>query len=223
MENKQKRRTKHDVKFNVTLDAEQKAAAEQIASKPFTFLLGNAGSGKTLLAAQVALKHFFNRTFNKIVVTRPTVSSEENGFLPGDIYQKMEPWMVPIMDNLLKVYPYQAKLEEMRNDKAIELVALTHFRGRTFENSICIVDEFQNLTEKQLEMCISRLGTNSIMIFCGDLNQIDLALRFKTVHNVISAIRESKHVNVIELKNNHRHLALEEIFSLIKKFNDGNQ
>ena len=72
-------------------------------------------------------------------------------------------------------------------------------------------------------MCIGRLGTNSIMIFCGDLNQIDLALRFKTVHNVISAIRESKHVNVIELKNNHRHLALEEIFSLIKKFNDGNQ
>ena len=101
---------------------------------------------------------FFKRNVNKIVITRPTVSNEDNGFLPGSLEEKLEPWLIPIRSNMRKVYNKPDILSKMESSEDIELVSLTHFRGRTFENSICIIDEFQNLSKQQFQMCISRLG-----------------------------------------------------------------
>lgn len=217
MDNSSKRKPKGDIKFNITLNEEQKLAKELIMQKPISFVLGRAGSGKTALSTQIALDLFFNRSVEKIVITRPTVSSEENGFLPGTIQEKMDPWLVPIRDNMSKLYNSE-KIKQMEIDRKIELVALTHFRGRTFENSVCIVDEFQNLTETQLEMCLGRLGKGSKIIFCGDLDQIDLPTRFKGVKSLLEAIKKSNYVGYIELKQNHRHEALIDVFKLIDEY-----
>ena len=95
---------KGPVKFSLSLSEEQKEAKSQILIHPFNFIVGKAGSGKTLLACQIALDMFFKRTINKIIITRPTVSTEDNGFLPGSEKEKMEPWLVPIRSNMRKIY-----------------------------------------------------------------------------------------------------------------------
>ena len=174
MTNKDKTPPKGAIKFSIKLSTEQKNAKAEILKHPFNFIVGKAGSGKTLLACQVALDMFFKRMTNKIIITRPTVSTEDNGFLPGSEKEKMEPWLVPIRSNMRKIYNKPEALERMEKDESIELVSLAHFRGRTFENSVVIIDEFQNLTRSQFRMALGRLGKNSTMIFCGDNQQIDL-------------------------------------------------
>ena len=116
------------IKFNITLSEEQKESKSNILTHPYNFIMGKAGSGKTLLAVQVALDMFFTRQVNKIVITRPTVSNEDNGYLPGSLNEKMEPWLVPIRSNMRKVYNKPAILEKMENDENIELLSLSHFR-----------------------------------------------------------------------------------------------
>ena len=161
------------IRFSLSLSEEQKKSKTQILKHPYNFVVGKAGSGKTLLAVQVALDLFFKKQINKIIITRPTISTEDNGFLPGSEREKMEPWLVPIRSNMRKVYNKPVILEKMEKDESIELVSLAHFRGRTFDNAVVIVDEFQNLSRSQLAMAIGRLGKDSKMIFCGDSYQID--------------------------------------------------
>ena len=103
-ENREKKAPKGKVKFNITLSEEQKASKTEILEHPYNFILGKAGSGKTLLAVQIALDMFFQRKINQIIITRPTVSNEDNGYLPGSLNEKMEPWLVPIRSNMRKVY-----------------------------------------------------------------------------------------------------------------------
>ena len=153
-ENISKTPPKGNIKFSITLSEEQKIAKAEILAHPYNFIIGKAGSGKTLLAVQVALDMFFKRNVNQIVITRPTVSNEDNGFLPGSLEEKMEPWLVPIRSNMRKVYNKPDILQKMESDETIELVSLSHFRGRTFENACVIVDEFQNLTKQQLGMVL---------------------------------------------------------------------
>ena len=99
------------------------------------------------MAVQIALDCFFKREVNKIVITRPTISNEDNGFLLSSLDEKWNPWLVPIRSNMRKVYNKPNILQKMESDENIELVSLSHFRGRTFDNSIVIVDEFQNLNQ----------------------------------------------------------------------------
>ena len=215
-QNVEKKAPKGTVKFSITLSEEQKLAKESILRHPFNFIVGNAGSGKTLLATQIALDQFFKREYNKIIITRPTVSTEDNGFLPGSEKEKMEPWLVPIRSNMRKVYNKPAILEKMETDESIELVSLAHFRGRTFNNSIVIIDEFQNLTRSQLAMVLGRLGKDSTMILCGDNQQIDLKDRNYSAINEVAKIIGSKYVNKIILTDNHRHESLIEVLELLK-------
>ena len=165
-QNIEKTPPKGNVRFSISLSEEQKVAKQAILHHPYNFIVGKAGSGKTLLACQVALDMFFKRMINKIIITRPTVSTEDNGFLPGSEKEKMEPWLVPIRSNMRKVYNKPTILEKMENNEDIELVSLAHFRGRTFENSIVVVDEFQNLTRSQLRMALGRLGKGSTPKLC---------------------------------------------------------
>ena len=160
---------------------------------------------------------FFKRQINKIIITRPTVSNEDNGFLPGSLNEKMEPWLVPIRSNMRKVYNKPEILEKMEKEENIELVSLAHFRGRTFDNAVCIVDEFQNLTKQQLQMVLSRLGKDSIMILTGDRYQIDLKYGNDSAVHEVPKLKPSKWVNEIILTDNHRHEALEEILNLLNE------
>jgi|TARA_R110000851_G_scaffold15056_4_gene50245 phosphate starvation-inducible PhoH-like protein len=214
-QNIEKNVPKGNIKFEITLSEEQKLAKLAMLHHPYNFIVGKAGSGKTLLACQVALDMFFKRMINKIVITRPTISTEDNGFLPGSEKEKMEPWLVPIRSNMRKVYNKPLILEKMENNEDIELVSLAHFRGRTFENSVVIVDEFQNLTRSQLRMALGRLGKGSTMIFCGDNQQIDLKDKNYSAIVDISKITESKFVYKRILLDNHRHEAIDNVFDLL--------
>jgi phosphate starvation-inducible protein PhoH and related proteins len=217
-ENLEKRVPKGDIKFTITLSDEQKIAKANILDHPFNFILGKAGSGKTLLAVQIALDSYFKRKTNKIVITRPTVSNEDNGFLPGSLEEKMEPWLVPIRSNMRKVYNKPDILEKMEKDETIELVSLTHFRGRTFDNCICIIDEFQNLTKQQLAMVLGRLGKGSAMIFTGDPQQIDLKSNNDSAVHDVPKLKDSRYVYTVTLKDNHRHEALNEVLQLLYSY-----
>ena len=217
-ENVEKRVPKGDIRFTLSLSEEQKLAKSQILYHPFNFILGKAGSGKTLMAVQIALDSFFKREVNKIVITRPTVSNEDNGFLPGSLEEKMEPWLVPIRSNMRKVYNKPEVLEKMEKNEDIELVSLTHFRGRTFNNCIVIVDEFQNLTKQQLGMVLGRLGKNSRMILCGDGQQIDLKFNNDSAVHDVPKLKDSQYVYTTTLKDNHRHESLDEVLRLLYSY-----
>ena len=206
------------VRFSITLSEEQKKAKAQILNHPYNFVVGRAGSGKTLLAVQVALDMFFKKQINSIIITRPTVSTEDNGFLPGSEREKMEPWLVPIRSNMRKVYNKPDILEKMESSESIELVSLAHFRGRTFENAVVIVDEFQNLTKGQLAMAIGRLGKNSTLIFTGDSYQVDLKDKnYSAIHD-LSKIQNSDYVFKVVLNDSHRHESIKELLELLNGY-----
>ncbi len=214
-QNSKKTPPKGTVRFSLSLSEEQKSAKQAILHHPYNFIVGKAGSGKTLLACQIALDMFFKRQIDKIIITRPTVSTEDNGFLPGSEKEKMEPWIVPIKSNMRKIYNKPLILEKMEKDESIELCSLAHFRGRTFENAVVIVDEFQNLTRSQFRMALGRLGKNSTMIFCGDSQQIDLKDKNYSAIVDLPKINDSQYVYKRVLLDNHRHIAIDEVFELL--------
>ena len=214
-QNTAKKPPKGSIRFSLSLSPEQKSAKQAILHHPYNFIIGKAGSGKTLLACQVALDMFFKRMINKIIITRPTVSTEDNGFLPGSEREKMEPWLVPIRSNMRKIYNKPLILEKMEKEEQIELCSLAHFRGRTFENSLVIVDEFQNLTKSQFKMALGRIGKGSTMIFTGDSQQIDLKDKnYSAIHD-LPKIDDSLYVYKRVLQDNHRHEAIDEVFELL--------
>jgi len=141
--------------------------------KFIVFAIGPAGTGKTMLAVQMAIKLFKEGVISKIVVTRPAVSvDEEHGFLPGTLNQKMEPWTRPIFD-VFEEYYHPKEVAELLEDGVIEISPLAYMRGRTFKNAFVIADEMQNATPSQMKMLLTRLGENSRMVVTGDLNQAD--------------------------------------------------
>ena len=217
-QNIEKEAPKGNIKFSINLSEEQKEAKTNVLYHPYNFILGKAGSGKTLLAVQIGLDMYFKRMTNKIIITRPTVSNEDNGYLPGSLSEKMEPWLVPIRSNMRKVYNKPAILEKMEKEENIELVSLAHFRGRTFDNAVVIVDEFQNLTKAQLGMVLGRLGKGSTMILTGDPQQIDLKFSNDSAVHDVPKLKASDHVYSITLKDNHRHEALNEVLKLLYEY-----
>jgi phosphate starvation-inducible PhoH-like protein len=201
---REKRIVKNPIKFKIPLNEEQKNAKDEILKNTLTILAGRAGSGKTLLACQIALDGLLRRHFEKIIITRPTVSKEEIGFLPGDLREKMDPWIQPIYQNMYALYDKE-KVEALINDGKIEIVPLAFMRGRTFLDSCIIVDEAQNVTHEQMEMIATRIGLRSKMIICGDDYQVDLkSKRDSGFRFLYSAARRIKNMVGITLKENHR-------------------
>lgn len=141
--------------------------------KYIVFAIGPAGTGKTMLGVQMAIKLFKEDLISKIVITRPAVSvDEEHGFLPGTLNQKMEPWTRPIMD-VFQEYYHPKEIERMLGDGVIEIAPLAYMRGRTFKNAFIVADEMQNATPSQMKMLLTRIGEGSRMVVTGDLNQAD--------------------------------------------------
>lgn len=138
------------------------------------FAIGPAGTGKTYLAVAIAVAAFKNREVAKIVLCRPAVEAGESlGFLPGDLKEKVDPYLTPLYDALYEMLPVE-KLRTFMEQKIIEIVPLAYMRGRTLNNSFVILDEAQNTTTLQMKMFLTRLGVNSRAIITGDVTQIDL-------------------------------------------------
>ena len=211
---KEKRKPKNPIKFKIQLNEEQKEAKAKILENTITLLAGAAGSGKTMLACQIALEKLFMRDCEKVIITRPTVSREEIGFLPGDLREKMDPWVQPIYQNMFLLYD-KDKIEKCINEGQIEIVPVSFMRGRTFVNAIVIVDEAQNVTHEQMEMIVTRIGKNSKMMVCGDDAQVDLKQKrdsgFKFLY---AAAKKIKNLCAITLKQNHRDPIVEDLINL---------
>lgn len=216
----EKRRPKNPIRFKVQLNDEQKEAKKLILENPVTVLRGMAGSGKTLVATQVGLDLLFTKRIDKIIITRPTVSKEEIGFLPGDIREKMDPWLAPIYHNLFMLYD-EAKVRKEMDNGNIEIVPFAFMRGRTFLNSFVIVDEAQNVTHSQMETVIGRLGKGSKMAICGDMAQIDLKDKRETGFSFLSRLEEHVEGFVTHsLELNHRHNIVAPLLEVYKTFRD---
>jgi phosphate starvation-inducible PhoH-like protein len=141
--------------------------------KMIIFAIGPAGTGKTMLAVQWAIDQLKYGTADKIIITRPAVSvDEEHGFLPGDLNEKMAPWTKPIMDVIAENYNAK-EITNMIAEGVIETSPLAYMRGRTFKNAVVIADEMQNATPSQMKMLLTRLGIGSQMVVTGDLQQAD--------------------------------------------------
>ena len=142
-------------------------------SKDIVFGIGSAGTGKTQLAVQVAIKQFKERNVDRIIITRPAVSVDEDlGALPGTLEEKMAPWTRPVLD-VFKEYFDSRQITGMLAEGILEIAPLSFMRGRTFRNSFIIADECQNTTESQMKMLLTRIGEGSRMAVTGDLNQSD--------------------------------------------------
>ena len=214
---REKRKPKNPIKFKITLNEEQKEAKAKILENTVTLLGGSAGSGKTLLACQIALEKLFMREIDKIIITRPTVSKEEIGFLPGDLREKMDPWVQPIYQNMFALYD-KVKIEKLIEEGKIEIVPVSFMRGRTFLDSVIIVDEAQNVTHEQMEMIVTRIGLRSKMIVCGDDYQVDLKSKrdsgFKFLY---IAARRVKNMIGITLLQNHRDPIVDSLLDLYEE------
>jgi phosphate starvation-inducible PhoH-like protein len=212
-----KRKPKNPIKFKISLNEEQKEAKAKILENTVTLLAGSAGSGKTFLACQIALEKLFMRECEKIIITRPTVSKEEIGFLPGDLREKMDPWVQPIYQNMYALYD-KVKIEKLIEEDKIEIVPVSFMRGRTFLDSVVIVDEAQNVTHEQMEMIVTRLGIRSKMIVCGDDHQVDLKSKRESGFRFLySAARKVKNMCAISLKTNHRDPIVEDLIGLYEE------
>jgi len=220
LSNFDKRKPKNPIKFKIELNEEQRNAKALMFDNPVVLIKGQAGSGKTLVACQAALDMFFKREIEKIIITRPTVAKEDIGFLPGDLKEKMDPWLAPIYANLHMLYD-KTKIEKMVSDGQIEIIPFAFMRGRTFPDAVVIVDECQNITHGQTEMILGRLGKGGKMIFCGDITQTDLKQKKDSGIGFFTRLEaEIRGVKVITLKTNHRHEIVEPILNLYSEYRD---
>ena len=152
----------------------QQLLVETFAKNDLTFALGPAGTGKTYVAIALAVKALKNREVRKIILSRPAVEAGEKlGFLPGDMKDKIDPYLQPLYDALEDMIP-AVKLKEYMETKVIQIAPLAFMRGRTLNDAIIVLDEAQNTTTHQIKMFLTRLGMNAKMIITGDVSQIDL-------------------------------------------------
>ncbi len=152
----------------------QRRLVDAVAHNDMVFAIGPAGTGKTYTAVALAVRALKNRQVRRIVLTRPAVEAGENlGFLPGDMREKLDPYLQPLYDALRDMIPQQ-KLLSYWDDGTIEIAPLAFMRGRTLDNAFVILDEAQNATSTQLKMFLTRMGRNAKFVVTGDLTQIDL-------------------------------------------------
>jgi phosphate starvation-inducible PhoH-like protein len=216
---KSEKKLKNPIKFCVSLNEEQKEAKSYILQNKITVLKGQAGSGKSMVAAQVALDMLFRKEVERIILTRPAITSGEDlGFLPGDKDAKLAPYTAAIYDNMYRLYS-KDKIDKEIIDGNIEVIPLAFMRGRNLTNCCVVVDEAQNITSAQMELMLGRLCIGSKMILCGDTAQIDLKDRkasgFKFICDNFASVNG---FGVFTLKTNHRDPIVEEILKVYDNF-----
>jgi phosphate starvation-inducible PhoH-like protein len=187
-------------------------------NKMIIFAIGPAGTGKTMLGVQWAVDQLKYGSADKIIITRPAVSvDEQHGFLPGDLNEKMEPWTKPIFDVFTENFNAR-EIENFVKEGVIETSPLAYMRGRTFKNAVIVADEMQNATPSQMKMLLTRLGQGSKMVVTGDLQQADRPstnglLEFLHLYNNFQGHR---YVDLVQfdIEDVERHEAVKEILSI---------
>ena len=174
-----------------TRNQERLVLALQDASQHIVVTAGPAGTGKTYLAMLTAVKAFREGEVDRIVLTRPAVGveDEKHGFLPGDLNQKMDPWVRPLTD-ILREYYRQPDIAAMIADQTIELAPLAFMRGRTFKNCFIIADEMQNATPNQVKMLMTRIGEGSKIVITGDTDQADRRIADNGLADILTRLKK---------------------------------
>lgn len=178
----------------------QKRYVDSIKSKPVTFGIGPAGTGKTYLAVCLAVQAMKQKLVDKIILTRPAVEAGEKlGFLPGDLQTKVDPYLRPLYDALQEMLGLETYTKLMERG-SIEIAPLAYMRGRTLSNAFIILDEAQNTTREQMKMFLTRLGDGSKMVITGDNTQIDLPVgKFSGLNHAAEVLKEVEDVGIIYL------------------------
>jgi len=203
----------------------QRAYVQQIRKNDIVFAIGPAGTGKTYLAVAMAVAALKNRDVTKVVLARPAVEAGENlGFLPGDLREKVDPYLRPLYDALDDMLTFE-KLRGYMEKRIVEIVPLAYMRGRTLHNSFVILDEAQNATAMQMKMFLTRLGPHSRTVITGDITQIDLPQT--TVSGLVQireVLRSIPGVAFAYLDRNDvvRHRLVKDIIDAYDRFNSNN-
>ena len=178
----------------------QKKLVDSIKKHDMVFAVGPAGTGKTYTAVALAVRALKAKEVRRIVLTRPAVEAGENlGFLPGDLKEKLDPYLMPLYDALREMIPAE-KLSEMMEHGVIEIAPLAFMRGRTLDKAFVILDEGQNTTIMQMKMFLTRMGTTAKFIITGDMSQIDLPSRQKSgLSFALDTLKEVKEIGIIRL------------------------
>jgi phosphate starvation-inducible PhoH-like protein len=186
--------------------------------KMIVFAIGPAGTGKTMLAVQWAINQLKDSLVDKVIITRPAVSvDEQHGFLPGSLQEKMEPWTRPLLDVLREYYTVK-EIAHMLEEQIVEIAPLAFCRGRNFKNSWIVLDESQNATPSQLKMIMTRIGVNSKLVITGDVEQTDrrssenglLDLQYRLEKMGVPGLQICK----FDVKDVQRHKIIEHILKL---------
>ena len=204
--------------------ANQMLLVESASQHDIVFAIGPAGTGKTYISVALAVKALKNKEVKKIIITRPAVEAGENlGFLPGDLKEKIDPYLRPIYDALDDMIPPE-KLKFYQENRIIEIAPLAYMRGRTLHNAFILLDEAQNTTAMQIKMFLTRMGPNSKAIITGDKSQIDLPRNQKS--GLVEAqhiLRDIKGIGFVELdaKDVVRHRLVKDIIMAYEKVENG--
>jgi len=198
----------------------QQKLVELVKDNDLVFALGPAGTGKTYISVALAVRAMKNKQVKKIIITRPAVEAGENlGFLPGDLKEKIDPYLRPIYDALNDMIPFE-KLKYYMERELIEIAPLAYMRGRTLNNAFILLDEAQNTTPMQMKMFLTRMGPDSKMIVTGDASQIDLPSRQSSgLKEAMRILKDLKGIGFIELneKDVVRHKLVRDIIEAYNK------
>jgi phosphate starvation-inducible protein PhoH and related proteins len=204
----------------------QAKLVEQVQANDLVFALGPAGTGKTYISVAMAVRALKNKNVKKIIITRPAVEAGENlGFLPGDLKEKIDPYLRPIYDALGDMIPYE-KLQYYMEREIIEIAPLAYMRGRTLNNAFILLDEAQNTTPMQMKMFLTRMGPDSKMIVTGDTSQIDLPRNQRSgLKEAVRILNEVKGIGFVELseKDVVRHRLVRDIIEAYYKESNPDQ
>lgn len=202
----------------------QKKYLDAIKNNTIVLGIGPAGTGKTYLAVAMAVKAFRSRQIKKIILTRPAVEAGEKlGFLPGDLQDKVDPYLRPLYDALFDMFGAESFAKYMEKG-IIEVAPLAYMRGRTLDEAFIILDEAQNTTSEQIKMFLTRLGNESRMVITGDITQIDLPDSKKS--GLVEAVKVLRGIDDIEIhrfteKDVVRHKLVQDIIKAYEKYNEG--
>ena len=187
----------HPIKMKT---ANQQRLVQSVKENDLVFALGPAGTGKTYVSVGSAVKALKNKVVKKIIITRPAVEAGENlGFLPGDLKEKIDPYLRPIYDALNDMVPFE-KLQYYMEREIIEIAPLAYMRGRTLNNAFILLDEAQNTTPMQMKMFLTRMGPESKMIVTGDMTQVDLPGRQSSgLKEAVKILTNVKGIGIVEL------------------------
>ena len=198
----------------------QKALVDMLKDNRLVFAVGPAGTGKTYTGVAIAVKALKEKEIKKIILTRPAVEAGENlGYLPGDLKEKLDPYMQPLYDALRDMIP-TVKLNKLLNDKVIEIAPLAFMRGRTLDNAFVILDEAQNTTPAQMKMFLTRMGMNAKFMVTGDPGQVDLPRNIISgLKDALMILKDKKNIGIVHLndKDVMRHPIVKKIIDYYNK------